>query len=70
MMTTSFFSLGNYLHVLVWDFCIVIIGPKYPSHEAQVLQPDLASVVELGQFLSPVSCGLGLAVFDTLAQTA
>lgn len=48
------FSLGNYLHILVWHFYIVIIGPKYPSHQAQVLDGDLTRVVESGQFLLPV----------------
>lgn len=37
------FSLGNSLHILVWDFYVVVIGPKYARDEAQVLECDLGS---------------------------
>lgn len=45
------FLLGNYQHILVWDFYIVIIGPKYLILQAQILEHDLGSRPDSGQFL-------------------
>lgn len=48
------FFLGNYQHTLVWDFYKVIIGPKDLILQAQILESDLGSGPDSGQFVLPV----------------